>query len=120
MNILGIGPLELVFILILGLVIFGPRDIQKMGMKIGQGLNRVVKSDAWKTVQQTTRTVKSLPNTLMREAGMEELKRSLDTELLQRDINMTKVIDHRSDEMVLAESSNPDRDSVVESLTKIT
>jgi len=108
MNILGIGPLELVFILILGLIIFGPRDIEKMGMKIGQGLNQMVRSDAWKTVQQTTKTVKSLPNRLMREAGMDELKRSLDADLPKSDVNSSAV------------SSNPDRDSVVESLTKVT
>jgi hypothetical protein len=52
----------------------------------------------------------SIPTTLMREAGMDELKHSLDAELLQRDINMTKVIDYRSNEMLLAESSNLDQD----------
>ena len=31
MNIFGIGPLEIVFILILVIIIFGPKDLEKAG-----------------------------------------------------------------------------------------
>jgi Sec-independent protein translocase protein TatA len=78
MDILGIGPLELIFILILAIVILGPKDLEKTGKSIGRGLAKIVKSDTWKTVQQTQKKLKTLPNELMREAGLEEMKRTLD------------------------------------------
>lgn len=78
MDILGIGPLELIFILILAIIILGPKDLEKTGKSIGRGLAKIVKSDTWKTVQQTQRKLKTLPNELMREAGLDEMKRTLD------------------------------------------
>jgi sec-independent protein translocase protein TatB len=76
MEILGIGPLELLFIMLLALIIFGPKDMQKIGKNIGQGLNKLVKSDTWKTVRQASEKMKTLPNDLMREAEIDELKKS--------------------------------------------
>jgi Sec-independent protein translocase protein TatA len=73
MDILGIGPLEIAFILLLVIVIFGPKDLAKAGKTIGQFLNKLVRSDTWKAVNQTTRELKNLPNRLMREAGLDEL-----------------------------------------------
>jgi Sec-independent protein translocase protein TatA len=73
MEIFGIGPLEIAFILILVIIIFGPKDLVKTGKTIGQSLNKLVRSDAWKTINQTTQELKNLPNRLMREAGLDEL-----------------------------------------------
>jgi Sec-independent protein translocase protein TatA len=77
MNILGIGPLELFFILLLALLIFGPKDLEKTGKSIAQSMLKIVRSDTWKTVSQVSRKIKNLPNEMMREAGMEELKQSI-------------------------------------------
>jgi Sec-independent protein translocase protein TatA len=77
MNILGIGPLELFFILLLALLIFGPKDLEKTGKSIAQSMLKIVRSDTWKTVSQVSRKIKNLPNEMMREAGMEELKQSM-------------------------------------------
>ena len=75
MNILGIGPLEIVFILILVIIIFGPKDLEKAGKTIGKTLYQFVRSDTWKTINQTTREIKNMPNRLMREAGLDELQK---------------------------------------------
>jgi sec-independent protein translocase protein TatB len=80
MEILGIGPSELVFIVIIALIVLGPRDMQKAGRSLGKWLRRIVTSDGWKLFQQTSREIQTLPNRLMREAALEEL-----TEL-QRDL----------------------------------
>jgi len=77
MNILGIGPLELFFILLLALLIFGPKDLEKTGKSIAQSMLKIIRSDTWKTVSQVSRKIKNLPNEMMREAGMEELKQSM-------------------------------------------
>jgi len=74
MEILGIGPSELLFIVVLALIILGPRDMQKAGQTIGKWLRRVVTSDGWKLFQQSSREIQTLPNRLMREAALEELK----------------------------------------------
>jgi sec-independent protein translocase protein TatB len=71
MEILGVGPQELIFIVIIALIVLGPKDMQKAGKTIGQYLNRIVKSDGWKVFQQTSRELRDLPTNLMREANME-------------------------------------------------
>ena len=71
MEILGIGAPELVFVIIIALIVLGPKDMQKAGRSIGRWLNQVVQSDGWKAFQQTSRELRNLPNNLMREANME-------------------------------------------------
>ncbi len=73
MDILGVGASEFLFILILALIILGPKDMQKAGKTIGKWLRSIVTSDGWKMFQQTSRELRTLPNRLMREAN-EELK----------------------------------------------
>ena len=74
MEILGIGPSELLFIVVIALIVLGPRDMQKAGRTIGKWLRRVVTSDGWKLFQQTSREIQTLPNRLMREAALDELR----------------------------------------------
>ena len=71
MEILGIGAPELVFVVVIALIILGPKDMQKAGRTIGRWLNQLVQSDGWKAFQQTSREIRNLPNNLMREANME-------------------------------------------------
>jgi len=74
MDILGVGPMELFFVIVIALIIMGPKDIQKTGKTLGKWLNNFVRSDSWKIVKQTSNKIKYLPNELMREAGIDELK----------------------------------------------
>lgn len=71
MEILGVGPSELIFILIIALIVLGPKDMQKAGKTIGKWMRDIVTSDGWKIFQQTSREIKSLPNRLMRDANDE-------------------------------------------------
>ena len=71
MEILGIGMSELVFIVIIALVVLGPKDMQKAGKTIGKFLRDIITSDGWKVFQQTSRELRTLPNRLMREANEE-------------------------------------------------
>ena len=74
MEILGIGPSELVFIVVIALIVLGPRDMQKAGRTVGRWLNSIIRSDGWKAFQQTSREIRSLPNRLMREANIEMME----------------------------------------------
>ena len=74
MEFLGIGPSELLFIVIIALIVLGPKDMQKAGRTVGKWLRRVVTSDGWKLFQQTSREIQTLPNRLMRDAALDELR----------------------------------------------
>jgi Sec-independent protein translocase protein TatA len=83
MEIFGIGPLEFLLIMLLALIILGPKDMQRIGKNIGQGLNKLVKSETWKTVRQASEKMKTLPNDLMRDAELEELKKTFKDSLVE-------------------------------------
>ena len=84
MEILGIGASELVFIVIIAIIILGPKDMQKAGKTIGRWLNQLVRSDGWKIFQRTSSEIRNLPRNLMREANLEmkdleqDMRRSID------------------------------------------
>lgn len=71
MEILGIGPTELIFIILIAIIVLGPKEMQNSGRTIGRWLNKLVNSDGWKTVRDTSRALRNLPNKLMRDANME-------------------------------------------------
>ena len=71
MEIFGIGTSELLFIIIIALIILGPKDMQKAGKTIGKWLRDIITSDGWKIFQQTSRELRTLPNRLMRDANTE-------------------------------------------------
>ena len=77
MDFLGIGPLELVLILIIALIVLGPNDMVKTGRTIGKFLRQIVTSPTWRTVTRTTNELRTLPNKLIREAGLEEQTQEL-------------------------------------------
>jgi Sec-independent protein translocase protein TatA len=77
MEILGIGPLELLFILLIALIFLGPGDMVKAGRTLGRFLRRIIISPEWQTVQKASRELKYLPNRLMREANLEDLSKDL-------------------------------------------
>ena len=75
MNVLGIGPLELTLIIIIALIVLGPNDMVKAGRTLGRWMRKIVMSQEWKTVQRASRELRTLPNKLIREAGIEEAQR---------------------------------------------
>lgn len=79
MEILGIGAPELIFILIIAIIVLGPKDMEKAGKTIGRWLNQLVRSDSWRVFQRTSAELRNLPRNLMREANMEmaEMERDL-------------------------------------------
>jgi sec-independent protein translocase protein TatB len=74
MEIFGIGPQELFFIVLIAIIVLGPKDMQKAGKTVGRWLNSFMKSDGWKAFQRASREIRNLPTNLMREANLEDLK----------------------------------------------
>jgi Sec-independent protein translocase protein TatA len=73
MDILGIGPLELLLILLIALIFLGPNDMVKAGKTLGKLMRKVVTHPSWKTIQNTSSQIRTLPNKMIREAGLEDL-----------------------------------------------
>ncbi len=92
MEILGVGMSELIFIVIIALIVLGPKDMQKAGKTIGKWLRSIVTSDGWKIFQQTSRELRTLPNKLIREAN-EELHEIGNQ--VGRDINGTSALNSK-------------------------
>ena len=74
MELLGIGPLELAFIILIAVIVIGPRDIGKFARGAGRFLNRLYHSEEWKALNQASRNLRTLPNRLAREAALDELE----------------------------------------------
>jgi Sec-independent protein translocase protein TatA len=74
MEILGVGPLEFFFILLIALIIIGPKDMAKTARTLGRSLNRLYKSESWRTIIQASRNLRTLPNRLAREAELADLR----------------------------------------------
>ncbi len=82
MEFLGIGPSELFFIILIAIIILGPKDMQKAGKTVGRWLNQFIRSDGYKALQRASREIRNLPTNLMREANMDEIQ-SLGKEIRQ-------------------------------------
>ena len=77
MNFLGIGPLELVLFVLIALVVLGPNDIVKVSKNLGNWIKKVRKSDTWGNVIKMTDEVKKIPQNLIEESGIEDIKKDL-------------------------------------------
>ena len=65
MEFLGIGPLELLFIIVIILMIVGPKDVARVSRMIGHALNRLYRSDNYKLIQKASSELRNLPQELM-------------------------------------------------------
>lgn len=72
MNIFGIGPLEILLVILIGILVLGPEGMVETGRKLGKLIRSVVSSKWWRSVQSGVDEVQNLPSRLMREAEFEE------------------------------------------------
>jgi len=79
MDIFGIGPTELVFIILIALILLGPKEMEKTGRTIGRFLRDLTRSEGWRAFRDTSREIRNLPNRLMREANIEDLQKDIGT-----------------------------------------
>ena len=98
MEILGIGAPELVFIILIAIIVLGPRDMQRAGRTIGRWLNQLMRSDGWRVFQRTSAELRNLPRNLMREANME---------MAEMEKELRNTIDPRGDLASLSELNRP-------------
>ena len=74
MDIFGIGVPELFFVILIAIIVLGPKDMQKAGKTIGKWMRKVVMSPEWREIKDASNRIKTLPNQLMREASLEDFE----------------------------------------------
>ena len=86
MELFGIGPMEFIFILIIILLVVGPKDIEKFARNFGKLLNRIYKSPGYNMVRQASDELRNLPARLAKEAQLDELKNMDELQGLKSDL----------------------------------
>lgn len=89
MEFLGIGPLELMFILVIILLVLGPKDIEKTARNLGRLLNRVYRSPNYNAIRHASQELRNLPQRLAREAQLDELREMEVLKQVQKDLKDT-------------------------------
>jgi len=72
MEILNIGPLELLVILVLAVLLFGPDDLVNFAHKAGRWIYNLRKSELWQEIVGTSKQIQEIPQQIMQEAELEE------------------------------------------------
>jgi Sec-independent protein translocase protein TatA len=80
MNFLNLGIGEVIFIILIALIIFGPGNMVKTAREIGVFLRKVTKSPYWQEVWATRREISELPKMIAREAKLDETINELNKE----------------------------------------
>ncbi len=77
MEILGVGIPELAFIVLIALILLGPKDMIAAGRTFGKVLRGFLTSPAWRAMRKTGEELQQLPTKLAREAGLEDIQKEM-------------------------------------------
>lgn len=72
MEFLGIGPLEFLLIVVIAVIVLGPKGMVKAAREAGQLIRKVVHSPLWREVVDTSREIREFPREIARGSGIEE------------------------------------------------
>ena len=72
MNILGVGPLELLILAVIALLVLGPKGMADLGRKTGRLVRKITRSSVWQDIMNTSRDLNDLPAKIMRETDLED------------------------------------------------
>jgi Sec-independent protein translocase protein TatA len=87
MDIFGIGIGEFTFIVIIAIIVLGPKDMAASGKSVGRWLRKIILSPEWSAMRKTGEEIQKLPNKLMREAMLEDLEKEV--QQISSDVNRT-------------------------------
>lgn len=77
MEILGVGLPEIAFIVLIALILLGPKDMIAAGRTFGSTLRKFLTSPTWQAMRKTGEELQQLPTKLVREAGLEDVQKEL-------------------------------------------
>jgi Sec-independent protein translocase protein TatA len=79
MEILGVGVPEMAFIVLIALILLGPKDMIAAGRTLGGFLRKFLTSPTWQAMRRTGEELQQLPTKLAREAGLEDLQNEVNS-----------------------------------------
>jgi Sec-independent protein translocase protein TatA len=114
MQIFGIGPLELLFILVIMILVLGPRGMVKAARESGKYIRKVTRSPIWAEIVGTSREMRNLPAKIIKDAGIQEeideLRRSTLPELeSEPQLNLKQAGEEKAIEIKKLRSKKPIR-----------
>ena len=77
MRIFNVGIREVLLLLLIMLLLFGPRQMQENARKLAKGIRRLVRSDTWRTFLGLYDDVNNIKEEVIRESGIREVQDSL-------------------------------------------
>lgn len=105
MEIFNIGPWELIIILILALIVFGPERMVDYSKAAARFVRRVVRSPFWRDLVSTSEEIKDIPRQIVKEANLEESMQELKD--LQNTIRKPLELSVPVDDAPAGESTEP-------------
>lgn len=88
MDFLGIGLSELGLILVIILIVMGPKDMVGTARRIARTIRAITHSEFWQTTREAWKMARDLPTELLRESGLNETRAEL--EQMGTDLNQWK------------------------------
>ncbi len=88
MEFLGIGLPELGLILVVILLVLGPKDMAGTARRIARTIRTLSQSEFWRTTREAWKMAQEIPAELMRESGLDEARAELDK--MGKDLNQWK------------------------------
>lgn len=77
MEIFNIGIPEILFLLVIMLIVLGPKDMAANARKLAVWIRKLSQSETWQMARGVVKEVQSLPKQLVSEAGLEEWEKSI-------------------------------------------
>jgi len=74
MELLGLGLGEWALVLVILFVVMGPKEMLTLSRRIALGIKKIRQSDLWRSIQETERELRQVPQELMKETGLDELE----------------------------------------------
>jgi len=92
MNFMNLGIGEILFIIVIALIIFGPGNMVKTAREAGAFLRKIAKSPYWQEIWATKRELSELPKMIAKEAQLDETIHELEKETRGLKSNLTSSV----------------------------
>ncbi len=77
MRIFNVGIREVILLLVIMLILFGPRQMQENARNLAKGIRKFVRSDTWRTFLGLVGDVNTIKDEVIRESGIQDIQDSL-------------------------------------------
>jgi len=77
MRIFNVGIREVILLLVIMLILFGPRQMQENARSLAKTIRRIVRSDTWRSFLGLVDDVNTIKDQVIRESGIQEVQDSL-------------------------------------------